>query len=295
MITSLIAAAIVNGAAPALTISVEGEGYLRFVKKGKDFYAGNAEVFPTASGLSTADGALLVPRIVVPKKASGFFISLDGTVKARLGSTYKSIGHLYVASFDHATKFTKVGNFLRTDVKPKLLSPGNGVAGLLRTTEQAGFSVTSTGRPFDLVIVGKGFFKVLIPNGTIAYTRDGQFHLDPTGLLVNQSGYPLEPQITIPEGSRQASIGLDGTVEALISGSSVPTKIERIQIVNFDNPAFLKLAPQGLLLSTESSGAPIQATPGIGETGYIYSGYILGSHKDWNETNSNGLTVRMKK
>lgn len=295
MITSFISAVLSSSPVQGLNIAVEGDGYLRFVKNGKTVYSRKAELFTTPNGLSTEDGALLVPRIIALGALSEILIDLDGTIAARIGTSTRDLGHIYLANFKRSTKFTKIGNYLATTSKPKLSAPGIGTSGVMRSTTQAGFTVTSTELPFDLVISGEGFFKVLTPDGMIAYTREGRFHRDPTGLLVNQIGYPLVPQISIPEGSLQSSVGSDGIVEVVLQSSTIPTKIERIQIVKFAYPAFLKLAPGNVWIPTKSSGDPIEATPGVGETGYIYSGYILGSHSKWNETLSNGLTLSVNK
>lgn len=64
----------------------------------------------------------------------------------------------------------------------------------------------------DLAINGNGFFEIQMPDGTSAYTRDGNFQIDENGQMVTANGYPLEPAIFIPETALSVTIGEDGTV-----------------------------------------------------------------------------------
>jgi len=136
----------------------------------------------------------------------------------------------------------------------------------------------STGNPLDLMIVGEGYFKVLKPDGSFGYTRDGSFKKDQTGLLVNSNGYPLVPQITVPEGATQVTIGQDGTVEAMIPGSSTPTKLEQVTLAMFANPAGLQRIGENLWIESAASGAPNLVAPGTDGAGTISSGYLEGSN-----------------
>jgi flagellar basal-body rod protein FlgG len=136
----------------------------------------------------------------------------------------------------------------------------------------------STNNPFDVMIVGEGLFRVLRPDGSFAYTRDGSFKKDATGVLVNASGFPLVPQITIPDGATQVTIGRDGTVEALIPGNSTPTRLEQITVAMFANPSGLNRAGQNLWTESAASGAANLVPAGSDGAGEIMSGYIEGSN-----------------
>src|ERR1051325_5083026 len=81
---------------------------------------------------------------------------------------------------------------------------------------QGNFSQTNN--PLDVVIQGNGFFQVRLPSGTLAYTRDGSFKLDKSGVMVDSSGNPLEPSITIPQNAQSVTIAPDGTVSYLTPG-----------------------------------------------------------------------------
>jgi flagellar basal-body rod protein FlgG len=97
-----------------------------------------------------------------------------------------------------------------------------------------------TDNPLDVVIEGDGFFQVLLPDGSVAYTRDGAFKLDADGRITTSDGFPIEPEIVVPSESLELSIASDGTVTIMQPGDSEPERIGEIQIVRFVNPAGLK-------------------------------------------------------
>jgi len=101
------------------------------------------------------------------------------------------------------------------------------------------------------VIEGDGFFQVLLPDGTIAYTRDGSFKLDAQGRIVTSNGFPIEPEIAITEeDALDISISSDGTVTILIAGQSKPAEKDSFELVRFVNNAGLKSIGQNLFTAT---------------------------------------------
>jgi flagellar basal-body rod protein FlgG len=136
----------------------------------------------------------------------------------------------------------------------------------------------NTNNPLDVMLVGEGFFRVLRPDGSFAYTRDGAFKKDASGLLVNSNGYPLEPQVTIPQGATAITIGKDGTIEATLPGQSVPQRIEQITVALFPNPAGLTRAGGNLWAESAGSGSPQFVFPGVDGAGEVLSGYLEGSN-----------------
>jgi flagellar basal-body rod protein FlgG len=136
---------------------------------------------------------------------------------------------------------------------------------------QGDFAATSS--PLDLVIQGQGFFQVKQSNGTIAYTRNGNFHMNREGSLVTAEGDLLDPQITIPQDQVAITIGSDGTVSVLQAGQTQPQQVGRIELATFQNPAGLQSIGKNLLSPTQSSGEAITGTPGENGLGTLLSGY----------------------
>ena len=100
-----------------------------------------------------------------------------------------------------------------------------------------------TGNGMDMLIRGRGFFQILLPDGNMAYSRDGAFRVDSEGRMVNAAGYELQPGITVPPDAQSISISSDGLVEATLAGQPDPITVGTIQLADFINPAGLE--PQG--------------------------------------------------
>lgn len=139
-------------------------------------------------------------------------------------------------------------------------------------------SPVETGNPVHMAIEGRGFFQVAMPDGTLAYTRDGSFTRDSNGQIVTSNGYVLQPGITIPENTLNITIGVDGVVSVLTAGSSVPVQVGSVQLVDFINEAGLQPIGQNLYLESASSGAPETGTPGLNGLGNVVQGALEGSN-----------------
>jgi len=135
-------------------------------------------------------------------------------------------------------------------------------------------NLSQTEDPLDLAIQGRGFFEVLTPDGSLAYTRDGSFQMDAQGQMVTATGFVLQPGIVIPENSNGVTIGQDGTVTASLPGNAAPTQIGVIGLTDFVNPAGLQSKGGNLYQETASSGAPGQGTAGIGGLGSLVQGAV---------------------
>jgi flagellar basal-body rod protein FlgG len=133
---------------------------------------------------------------------------------------------------------------------------------------------TETDNPLDLVIQGNGFFQIQMPNGTLAYSRAGQFQLDKTGNVVTPQGYALDPQITIPATAQQITIASDGTVSYTLPNQTAAQTAGQIQLANFANPAGLNSLGNNLYAPTDASGDPTVGAPGGAEgLGSLLQGY----------------------
>ncbi|WP_225071637.1 flagellar basal-body rod protein FlgG [Desulfuromonas sp. CSMB_57] len=138
--------------------------------------------------------------------------------------------------------------------------------------------IQQTGNSLDLAIEGAGFFQVRMPDGELAYTRAGAFKKDGTGRLVTSNGYPLEPEIVIPENATSIAIGRYGTVEVLLDGQSEPTQVGTITLTRFANPAGLMAQGSNLYTETPTTGAPVTGNPGEEGFGSLAQGYLEGSN-----------------
>ncbi len=121
---------------------------------------------------------------------------------------------------------------------------------------------SQTNNPLDAVIQGSGFFQILQSNGTIAYTRAGQFQLNQNGNLVDGNGNPLQPNITLPTNAQTVTIATDGTVSYTLPGQTAAQTAGQIQLATFANPAGLNSLGQNYYQPTTASGAAILGTPG---------------------------------
>ena len=140
---------------------------------------------------------------------------------------------------------------------------------------------TSTSNPLDLAIQGLGFFQVTMPDGTIAYTRSGSFHLDAQGNIVTADGNPLQPNITIPANATTITVGTDGTVSVTQSGQTAAQQVGSIQLAMFPNPGGLNSVGNNLYLQTTASGDPIVGAPGAAEgLGTLQQGMLEQSNVD---------------
>lgn len=131
-----------------------------------------------------------------------------------------------------------------------------------------------TDNPLDVVIEGDGFFQVLLPDGGIRYTRDGAFKLDSYGRLTTSDGFPIEPEVIVPEEAVDLSIGSDGTITIMRPGLSEPEEIGRLEIVRFVNAAGLKSEGRNLYTATAASGIPMIGTPGLDGFGTLSQNFL---------------------
>jgi len=135
-------------------------------------------------------------------------------------------------------------------------------------------ALQQTGNSLDVAVNGQGFLQVQMPDGTVAYTRDGSLHLDHQGQVVTSSGSPILPAITIPPGAQNITIGQDGIVSITQAGSAAQTQVGTIQLVNFVNPAGMQSIGQNLATETAASGTPNAGTPGTNGLGLLSQGYV---------------------
>jgi len=154
------------------------------------------------------------------------------------------------------------------------LSLGTGVQMLGTSKIDTQGSLNTTGNSLDMAIEGNGFFQVLMPDGRTGYTRAGNFNLSAEGKIVTDSGMPIQPEITVPEGATSLTIGGDGTVTAQVAGQTEITTLGQIETSRFINPAGLEPAGDNLLVETPASGAPQTGAANLDGRGAIRQGAL---------------------
>jgi flagellar basal-body rod protein FlgG len=121
-------------------------------------------------------------------------------------------------------------------------------------------TLSTTGNDLDLAVRGDGFFKIQMPDGTYAYTRDGSFTTDNTGRIVTSNGNPVQPTITIPQGASGLTINAQGQVTVTVQGSTTPTLLGQIGLTRFINKTGLQPVGDNLFTETAASGPPQDGT-----------------------------------
>jgi flagellar basal-body rod protein FlgG len=164
-----------------------------------------------------------------------------------------------------------------TTQAPTGLMLGTGVRIVATEKLHAQGNMVNTQNPLDLAIAGEGFFQIAQADGTIAYSRDGNFKLSSTGQIVTSSGALLQPAITIPNTASTVTFGRDGTVsvELAAGGSQV---LGQIQLAKFVNPSGLQSVGQNLMKETPASGAPQVLQPGNTGAGSLMQGTLEASN-----------------
>lgn len=208
----------------------------------------------------------------------------------------------------NTTGFKRTAAHFQDLLYQSLRTPGSlsGNGGQLPSGSQVGLGVSSgttgavfnqgtiqnTGQETDIAIKGDGFFKVLLPDGTSAYTRDGSLTLDSTGKLVTQEGYPVQPEIVIPQDKAQITIAGDGTVSVTRAGQTNADQIGDIKLTRFTNPGGLLRIGGNLYQQTAASGAPLEGTPGQSGNGTLLQKSIEASNVEVVEEMIRMITIQ---
>jgi flagellar basal-body rod protein FlgG len=175
---------------------------------------------------------------------------------------------------------------------PSGLQLGTGVriVGTAKQFSQGNLEVTE--QPLDMAVNGRGFMQILMPDGQIAYTRDGQFQLNSDGDVVNPDGYTLEPNINVPENATNITIGKDGTVTAITDDQQAPQNLGQITLVDFINPQGLQAIGNNLFKATNASGDPTEGEPGLAGLGSLEQGMVESSNVEVVEELVNMITTQ---
>ncbi len=161
---------------------------------------------------------------------------------------------------------------------PSGLVLGTGVRSVSTQKFYSQGNIIQTENPLDIAISGNGFFEILLPDGTSAFSRDGTFQLNSQGQIVTSNGFTLQPAITVPPNTISLTVGEDGVVSALVAGSTAPTQVGSIQLSDFINPTGLQPIGDNLLRETVASGTAIPGTPGLVGLGRTIQGSLESSN-----------------
>lgn len=159
-----------------------------------------------------------------------------------------------------------IGHGVRVVSTQKIFSPGG---------------IIQTDNDLNMAIQGDGnlFFAVKKPDGTLAYTRAGNFTLDSEGRVATPSGGLLEPEVTIPQEAISISISPDGIVSILDGQDPEAQQVgERITLTRFVNPGGLRPDGDNLFTATAAAGEPQVVNPGEQGAGTLLQHALEGSN-----------------
>jgi len=161
------------------------------------------------------------------------------------------------------------GEILPTGVQ---IGAGVKTGAVYRITSQG--DLATTGNTYDVAINGKGYFRIQLPNGNDAYTRDGTFQVSPQGQLVTANGYVVSSGITVPQDARDVTINAAGEILVSIDGQVTPSNVGRLELVTFFNEAGLEAVGDNMFLETPASGPANVGSPGTIGFGSLLQGFV---------------------
>ena len=182
----------------------------------------------------------------------------------------------------HYQQMTRAGAVNAADgtVLPTGVQLGLGVRPAAISVQLTQGSLSATGGDLDVAINGKGYLEVTLPSGQTAYTRDGGLKRTGEGLIVTSDGYPVAPEIVIPEDARNISINADGEVYAYFEDNAAGQRLGQFNLTGFSNAKGLEALGSNLFSETEASGPPLISTPGVDGLGFLRQGYLEDSSVD---------------
>jgi flagellar basal-body rod protein FlgG len=171
---------------------------------------------------------------------------------SRIGTQTSTQGNILPVGID-------LGGGVRTAGTPRLMSQG---------------TLLPTGKDLDVAIRGEGFFKITMPDGTFAYTRDGSFEMDAQGRIVTPKGNVVSPGITIPQNATSITINVQGQVSATVAGSTTPTVLGQLTLTRFVNKTGLQPIGDNLFVETPASGTPQDGLAAVDGHGDLQQGNL---------------------
>lgn len=182
----------------------------------------------------------------------------------------------------HYQQIARAGTVNASDgtVLPTGVQVGLGVRPAAVSVHLAQGSLSQTNADLDVAIDGNGYLEVTLPSGQIAYTRDGALKRNAEGVIVTAEGFPVTPEIVVPQDARSISINPEGEIYAYFAETPEPQLLGQMNLVGFANPKGLEALGGNLFGETEASGAPLVAPPGEDGLGTLRQGYLEDSSVD---------------
>ncbi|WP_417205863.1 flagellar basal-body rod protein FlgG [Antarctobacter sp.] len=182
----------------------------------------------------------------------------------------------------HYQQLARAGSVSAADgtVLPTGVQLGLGVRPAAVSMQLQQGALSATGGDLDLAIEGNGYLEVTLPSGQLGYTRDGALKRTGEGLIVTSEGFPVSPEIVIPEDARSISINADGEVYAYFLNDPEGQLLGQFTLSGFTNPKGLEAIGSNLFVETEASGPALQTTPGQDGLGTVRQGYLEDSSVD---------------
>ncbi|MFP4570784.1 flagellar basal-body rod protein FlgG [Rhodosalinus sp.] len=182
----------------------------------------------------------------------------------------------------HYQQLARAGAINAADgtVLPTGIQLGLGVRPAAVSVQLSQGALSATGGDLDVAIEGRGFLEVTLPSGQPAYTRDGALKRGPDGLILTSDGYPVAPEIVIPDDARAVSINADGEVFAYFEEGGPAQPLGEFVLAGFTNPKGLEALGSNLFAETEASGPALLSAPGEDGLGTLRQGYLEDSSVD---------------
>lgn len=210
--------------------------------------------------------------------ASQFQLDVTSNNLANVNTKGFKRGHAVFEDLMYQTLRQPGSQLTNGNTLPTGLQVGTGAAAVATTRIHSQGNPERTEQSFDLAINGDGFFRVTRPDGTIGYTRNGEFRRNDNGDVVNAQGYLLDPPINVPATATRVNISSGGVVQFFLPGNPAAQTAGTIQMTTFVNPQGLESIGENLYLETAASGAPQDGDPGTDGRGSIMQGYLEGSN-----------------
>jgi flagellar basal-body rod protein FlgG len=222
--------------------------------------------------LSTASSGMMAMELNVQVIANNL-ANMTTTGYKRQRAEFQDLLYDHVSRI--GTQTSAQGNIL-----PVGIDLGSGVKSVGTPRLMTQGTLTATGGSLDVAVLGDGFFKIQLPDGTYAYTRDGSFQMDATGRIVTAQGNVVQPTITIPQNTTGLTINAQGQVSVIPQGQTTPTVLGQFTLTRFINQAGLLPLGNNMYQETPASGTPQDGLPSTDGAGDLQQGNLEQSNVD---------------